>query len=376
MERVCDVVVLGAGLSGLAAARHLIAERPELNVVVLEARDRVGGRTQSVTFHGDAIDIGGQWLGPHQPLMLKLVEDLGLQTKRQAWFEDHGSALDDSAPQQSAELSTSSGCAAAISLNSGCAVPFTPQEQQEMTVFIASIDQMASSLSLDRGNDAMAAGNPSASTSAAWDNLTARQYLEQSCLSRNCVREMLLYVQTVMAVDPSELSFLYFLRYVQLSGGVEQLGDGDGGAQSMRIAGGAQQVSELMAAQFTAAGGSICLDSEVLKVQRAHSPSHAFVVHTVNGSTLARRIIVAMPPPMWRSIEFEPPLPAPHADLAAGMFMGSAVKTVAVYADRFWTGDQPDSRLEECGPVANLFPSEYAGRPALVGLITGGSLTQ
>ena len=73
-----DVLVLGAGLSGLAAARRLAAAGTRVDVV--EARARVGGRTHTTELHGTTVDVGGQWIGPGQPRMQALVEELGIQT--------------------------------------------------------------------------------------------------------------------------------------------------------------------------------------------------------------------------------------------------------------------------------------------------------
>ena len=74
-----QVVVIGAGLAGLSAARQLVASGADVTVV--EARDRVGGRTEGgVTADGTPVELGGQWVGPTQNRMYELIAELGLET--------------------------------------------------------------------------------------------------------------------------------------------------------------------------------------------------------------------------------------------------------------------------------------------------------
>ena len=73
-----DVIVVGGGLSGMNAARRLTAKGQR--VIVLEAREEVGGRTKTVEVNGHRFDVGGQWTGPGQPRMYALIDELGLTT--------------------------------------------------------------------------------------------------------------------------------------------------------------------------------------------------------------------------------------------------------------------------------------------------------
>ena len=75
-KRSCDVVIVGAGLSGLMAARMLVAKN--VDVLVLEAQDRAGGRTLTIHPHGTFIDHGGQWVSPGQDELMNLAAELGV----------------------------------------------------------------------------------------------------------------------------------------------------------------------------------------------------------------------------------------------------------------------------------------------------------
>ena len=253
-----------------------------------------------------------------------------------------------------------------------------------------------------------------------------------------------LFVETVMSCEPEELSFLFLLFYIQSSGGMAQLADGEGGAQTWRLRGGAQQLSEGLCRMVKSLGGTLLLGrpvrgisqdceerrggtvdavaapaegiQEALPQEEGHDDgaSCSEVQLELGGSCEeldgscptklhAGRVVLAMPPPVWgRTITFLPPLPEQHADLGQNMFMGCAVKCVFLFRTAFWaaapiatvTGggavgeaDQGQQfpgtptpggfkacgrRLEELGPIANLFPSSIAGLPALVGIVTAG----
>jgi phytoene dehydrogenase-like protein len=228
MDETYDVAVLGGGLSGLYAARTLLTHGA--TVCVLEARAAVGGRTRSIPFPpadtaglavaGDAYDVGGQWVGPTQALTLALIREFGLVTKQQPWFAVPPAAAAaatttpplPSSPRRggAATAGTATGAGAGAgagaggSFSSGCAVPLGPEDAAEVAELTAELDALAASPD--------AAGPPWSAAARAWDALDCAARLRSACRGAGALRELLLYVQTVLAADPASVSFLYFLR--------------------------------------------------------------------------------------------------------------------------------------------------------------------
>jgi hypothetical protein len=93
MGNVLGAPTFSECVSGLACARRLALSRRRIRILLLEGRDRFGGRSLTVPcLGGSRVDLGGQWIGPNQPLVLELVQAMGLGTQlvRQTWFEEEG----------------------------------------------------------------------------------------------------------------------------------------------------------------------------------------------------------------------------------------------------------------------------------------------
>ncbi len=79
MDELFDVLVVGAGMAGLAAARKLV--EMGRRVAVLEAQDRVGGRILTVRVGDEAVELGAEFVHGRPPELIALIEEAGLDSE-------------------------------------------------------------------------------------------------------------------------------------------------------------------------------------------------------------------------------------------------------------------------------------------------------
>lgn len=338
-----DVLVVGAGVAGLTAARRLSAAGRSVHV--LEARDRVGGRTCTVPFAGGPVDLGGQWIGPGQDRVIALARELGVGTFPQHHRGRKVACLGDGRV-------TYRGLLPRVRLRA----------LLELGLAMQRIDWRARKVALD--------APWSTGDAAAWDQRTAGAWLDE--LARTPEARGLLEVatQAIFAADSDALSLLYFLFYVRSGRGITALTSIRGGAQQDRLVGGVQQLSQRLADRLM---GHVRLDSPV---RAAAQDDHGVTVHTAAGPLRARTLVVAVPPALARGIDFAPALPPERAALHADMPMGSVVKCVVAYERPFWReqGFSGEVVLDR-GPLRMLFDDcgPDGTHPALVAFAVGSA---
>ncbi|MEA2433154.1 MAG: monoamine oxidase [Actinomycetota bacterium] len=318
-----DVAVVGAGLSGLTAARTLQAAGH--SVIVLEARDRVGGRTYTQRIGDDHYDLGGQWLGPTQTRMEKLAKEFGLVTF--TTYDEGKKTLD-----VSGKISTYSGTIPKLS----------PLKLVSLQRTIKKVDKLAKSL------DGVAPwDHPKAEE---WDGTTLETWKRDST-RYSAVRGIFdVAIRTIFGTDPSELSFLYFLHYVNQGGGLMRLVETTNGAQETRFVTGAQQISNRMAAEL---GASVLTIAPVREIAQDGT---GVEVRTETRQWKASFVIVAVPPMMAGRISFRPGLPAARDELMQRFPMGATIKTHLVYDRPFWRDEGHSGEVVATeGPVSALF---------------------
>lgn len=303
-ERDVDVVVVGAGVTGLTAAYRL--HQQGRSVVVLEARDRVGGRLLTEERDGVRLEVGGQWVSPDQTALLGLLDELGLET-----YERYraGASLYIGRDGERREFT-------------GEAVPVAESTAREMDRLTAELDRLAARM------DPLAPWeHPDAET---LDRTTFAAWLEQQTDDVEARDNIGLYIGPAMITKPTHaFSALTAVLMAASAGGFSHLVDADF-ILDRRVAGGLQRVPLELAARL---GERVRLSSPVTGIAWGDG---GVVVRTADGQHHARRAILAVPPTLVSRIAFDPPLPAVHQQMRQHQSFGLVLKLHLTYATPFW----------------------------------------
>jgi monoamine oxidase len=298
-----DTVIIGAGLSGLRTADLL--HRQGRSIVVLEARDRVGGRTHSDTFHGARFDIGGQWIGPSQRRALALADELGLRRFPTPTGGDQLLQLENR-----------------LIRYSGLIPPLPLHSLGALQAAIWAIESRAARVP---------AGDPAAAPLAReWDEHSLRSWCERYIPTSTARDLIYLTARSILSAEPEEVSFLYFLHYIRNAGAIDPLIQTRGGAQHWRFVNGAQSISHALAHRLE---GHVHLGCPVSRVEWS---SDGATVSAGGHSYACMNVVMTMPPPHRTAISFAPALPAHYGNLAQRMPMGHTIKALAFYRQPFW----------------------------------------
>ncbi|HET8911820.1 MAG TPA: flavin monoamine oxidase family protein [Ktedonobacteraceae bacterium] len=303
-ELRADVLVIGAGLAGLTAAS--ILTRSGIEVLVVEARERVGGRTWTQPANnGLLLDLGGQWIGPSQHRIAALAESLGLTT-----FPTYDTGLN--IEYRAGTRNTYSG-----------AIPtFDPITALDTVEAMLELNLMANEVPLDAPWEAEKA--------LTWDSQTFGSWIEQNIQNPNVRTLLELATQAVFSTEPRDLSLLHVLFYTHSGGSLNELISVTRGAQESRFHAGAQSISNRLAETL---GERVILNSPV----RAIHYSSNGVQAALAGKTLrARKAIIAISPTLAGRIDYQPALPGLRDQLTQRMPMGTVIKIQCIYQTPFW----------------------------------------
>lgn len=308
-----DVAIIGAGPAGLMAARQLRAAGR--SVAVLEARDRVGGRTWSANVDGAFLEIGGQWVSPDQTELLNLLGDLGKETFPR-YREGDSVYLDSEGDAH---------------LYRGESFPLPEETAQEIDRLIEILDELA---------EEIGASQPWAHPRAReLDTISLRDWLRSQSSNEAACQNIGIFVAGGMLTKPAHsFSALQAVLMAASAGSFSNLVD-DGFILDRRIVGGMQSVSEAMAAEL---GEDVVFLNNPVRTIRWSDPAQTgstdagVTVWSDRLTVRARHAIVAVPPNLYSRISFEPALPRLQQQMHQHQSMGLVIKVHAVYDTPFW----------------------------------------
>jgi monoamine oxidase len=343
-----DVVVVGGGLAGLTAAREVL--KAGRSVVVLEARDRVGGRTLNHDIGGGkVVEVGGQFVGPTQDRILNLAKEVGV-----ASFPTY--ATGSSVYIADGQTTRYTGD-----------IPPDPQAIADLALLVTRLDSMSAQVPVDA---------PWRTANAAeWDRQTVESWIRANTVNAERTLALVnLFFNSAYGGKASDVSVLYVLGQIAGFGDAQNPGTLErgigtkGGAQDSRLVGGSQLISINAAKSL---GRHVVLNAPVRRIEQ-HGGSATVV--SDRGSWKAKRVIVATPPQLAAEIAWAPLLPVQHDALRRRMPLGTLMKCHAIYDEPFWRKDGLSGMaLKIDGVAPEMFDnSPPDGSPGILMAFHGG----
>lgn len=336
-----DVVVIGAGASGLTAATEL--KKAGLSVVVLEARDRVGGRLWTEEIDGATLEIGGQWVSPDQDALIDTIAELGLETYSR-YREGINIYLGKDGERRTFE---------------GDIFPVAPATEKEMVDLIERLDALVAEIDPDRPWE-----HPRAKE---LDEISFRRWLETQTDDEEARLNIGMFIAGAMLTKPAHaFSALQALLMAASAGSFTNLVDADF-ILDKRVKGGLQRVPLLLAERL---GEDVILNAPVRTLRWGEGG----VTAIADGVEVrARRAVLAVPPVLISRVSFEPPLPRRQQQLHQHLSMGFVIKVHAVYETPFWREDGYSGTVfSPYQLVHEAYDNSYDGDPrgTLVGFVS------
>jgi monoamine oxidase len=312
--RRADVAIVGAGFAGLTAATELM--KAGRSVVVLESRNRVGGKVLNHSLGGnEETERGGTFTGPTQNYIMGLAQELGVElfpqyaTGDNVYFVDgERSTYNDSGPTGTA--------------------PPDPLITGEVALAVTMLDQMATEVDVNAPWES--------ANAASWDSQTLGSWVDQNSVSERFRRIVPVATRPIFGAEPRELSLLFTLFYIAASGDENNVGTFErnfntrDGAQMFRFVGGSQILCEKLAQRL---GRRVVLRSPVGRIVQGR---RGVRVDSKRLTVRAKRVVVTAPSVLAARIDYTPELPEGREQLGVRLPQGRLVKVTAVYDRPFW----------------------------------------
>ena len=345
-ERIdVDVCVVGAGYAGLTCARRL--RQAGKSVVVLEARDRIGGRIWTHRLaDGSPVDRGGGWLGPRHDAIFGLARAVGVSTYK-TWVKG-------------AHLLIGGGRTRRYT---GLIPKISPLAIATIALAQRKINRMAKHVPVEAPWTAKRA--------LEWDSRSVAWWLERSGIRSPIARDLFeMAVRGLFTGDLHETSLLHLLFLARSHGSIDTLFRIEGGAQENLVEGGAGSIAQRVA---DALGDGVRLNAPVRSITQR---SDHVVALGGDLTVSARHAVVTVPPALALEISFDPVLPDDRLTLYRNAVAGPETKTLVVYDEPFWRGDGFSGQSSEPGSASEvtLDATPASGRPGVIASFTFGSV--
>lgn len=338
-----DCCVVGAGFAGLTAALRL--KQSGCSVALLEARDRVGGRTfTQVLADGTWIDRGGAWIGPGQDRIKALMDEFGVEEYKEYVDGSAMMVMDGKQHRYSGTIPWAMSPWAIANLGAG----------------LLEVELMCKTIPFDAPWEAKKA--------VEWDRISLGEWINRHMRSKQA-REMLdMALAGIYTSAGSEVSLLWALHQMGSGGGPGFVISNRGGAQDARVRGGMGAVYGPMATEL---GEALHLSQPVHLITQENG---GVTVHADGMTVRARQAIVAVPLAVASQIAYEPMLPVDRMFLHQRMPSGAVFKISVVYDTAFWRADRLCGQSAAPGSPATLTIDACTdtGTPGIMCVITEG----
>ena len=310
-SEIFDVLIIGGGLSGLSAGNYLF-EHNIKNFLILEARNRVGGRTCTIDYKQHPVDVGGAYIGPFQNRILRLAREFNIRTYH---VNNNGkNVLTFSNGHQLAyknRIPISMGMFTLFDLN------YLLCRTQELSEQISNVTPWS--------NEEL---------NIRYDQITIEDWLQTLSETDKAKQVYRAIVRSLLCVEPNEVSMLAWISYVNSGLGIMRLCEIDNGAQERKFYGGSQQISNQLSEKF--GHKRVLLNHIVKHIEWSSKENLVKITCNNNKMFTCRHAIIALAPSLYKTIQFEPELPSKKREATARMYMGSIIKTITVFERPYW----------------------------------------
>ncbi|CAJ1582851.1 flavin monoamine oxidase family protein [[Mycobacterium] wendilense] len=329
-----DVVIVGAGFAGLSAAERLVSTG--LSVLVVEGRDRVGGRSLSGEVAGVDVDFGATWVAERHTAVRDLMARLGCSTTRQ--FDEGVNVL-----WMAGQRHTWTGTLPMVG----------PVDLADLARVQPALENLLESIDVDAAWKSPNAGE--------LDSISFGEWLDRQQAATSTRALMAIVSKVQWGCSPADVSLLHVLRYIQAVGGLDHMLAVDGGQQQDRVTETTQEIAKRLAAALE---DRVVLDARVRRI--CHDET-GVTVYTDAAVIRARYAIVTAAPEHRAHIEFQPALPEMFEGLSRTFPMGALSKAFVAYETPFWRNDGLSGEaVTDTGPVFITFDVSPDGGPGIL----------